>query len=43
MQIGFIPLWYEGSIAALSKSISGYTIHSDGNWNGLTTIKKNEF
>ena len=42
MQIGFIPLWYEGNVAAFNKSISGYTIHADGNWDGLKTIKKND-
>lgn len=39
-QLPYIPLWYEGQIAAMRKNIEGYTPASDGNWDNLATIKR---
>ena len=39
-QLGFLPLWFEGNIAAYGKQISDYKVHNDGNWNGLKNIRK---
>jgi peptide/nickel transport system substrate-binding protein len=39
-QVGFLPLWFEGNIAAHSKQISNYKVHNDGNWDGLKNIRK---
>jgi peptide/nickel transport system substrate-binding protein len=39
-QVGFLPLWYEGNIAAHTKQISNYKVHNDGNWDGLKNIRK---
>ena len=39
-QVGFLPLWYEGNIAAHNKQISNYKVHNDGNWDGLKNIRK---
>jgi peptide/nickel transport system substrate-binding protein len=39
-QVGFLPLWFEGNVAAHSKQISNYKVHNDGNWDGLKNIRK---
>nr|WP_294842024.1 ABC transporter substrate-binding protein [uncultured Methylotenera sp.] len=37
-QLPYIPLWYEGQFAVLSKKISHYAPKPDGNWDDLATI-----
>lgn len=37
----YVPLWYEGQFAAMRKNITGYTVRSDGSWDGLATVTKN--
>jgi peptide/nickel transport system substrate-binding protein len=39
-QLPYIPLWYEGQFSASSKKITYYTLHADGNWDGLINIQK---
>jgi peptide/nickel transport system substrate-binding protein len=39
-QLPYIPLWYEDNILVTSKNISGYTLASDGNYDGLLTVKR---
>ena len=39
-QLPYIPLWYEDNILVTSKDISGYALASDGNYDGLLTVKK---
>ena len=39
-QLPCIPLWYEGQFAAMRKNIQNYSPKPDGNWDGLTTIKR---
>jgi peptide/nickel transport system substrate-binding protein len=36
----YVPLWYEGQFAAMRDNITGYTVKSDGSWDGLATVKK---
>ncbi len=40
-QLPYIPLWYEDNILVTSKDISGYALASDGNYDGLLTVKRN--
>ena len=40
-QLPYIPLWYEDNILVTAKDISGYTLASDGNYDGLLTVKRN--
>lgn len=40
-QLPYIPLWYEDNILLTSKDISGYTLATDGNYDGLLTVKRN--
>ena len=39
-QLPYIPLWYEDNILVTSKDISGYALASDGNYDGLLTVKR---
>ncbi len=39
-QLPYIPLWYEDNILVTSKDISGYTLATDGNYDGLLTVKR---
>ena len=41
-QLPYIPLWYEGQFAAMSKSISNYSPKPDGNWDDLSQIDKTQ-
>jgi peptide/nickel transport system substrate-binding protein len=38
-QLPYIPLWYEGQFAAYRHTIQHYLPKSDGNWDGLASIK----
>ena len=38
-QLPYIPLWYEGQFAAMRKNLTGYTLKSDGNWDGLAEAR----
>ncbi len=40
-QLPYIPLWYEDNILVTSKDISGYALATDGNYDGLLTVKRN--
>lgn len=40
-QLPYIPLWYEDNILVTAKDISGYALASDGNYDGLLTVKRN--
>ena len=37
-QLPYIPLWCEGQFAAMRKSLGGYALKSDGNWDGLAEV-----
>jgi peptide/nickel transport system substrate-binding protein len=39
-QLPYIPLWYEDNILVRRKGINGYTLASDGNYDGLINVKK---
>lgn len=39
-QLPYIPLWYEGQVAAMRKNIADYAPASDGNWDNLVTIQR---
>ncbi len=39
-QLPYIPLWYEDNILVTAKDISGYTLASDGNYDGLLTVNR---
>lgn len=39
-QLPFVPLWYEDHVAIWSKGISGYSLASDGNFDGLMQVQK---
>ena len=39
-QLPYIPLWYEDNILVTSKDISGYALATDGNYDGLLTVKR---
>ncbi len=39
-QLPYIPLWYEDNILVTSKDISGYALATDGNYDGLLTVKQ---
>ncbi len=39
-QLPYIPLWYEDNILVTAKNIGGYTLASDGNYDGLLTVKR---
>ncbi len=39
-QLPYIPLWYEDNILARRKNITGYTLFTDGNYDGLLTAQK---
>lgn len=39
-QLPYIPLWYEGQVAAMRNNIQHYTPQSDGNWDDLASIKR---
>lgn len=35
----YVPLWYEGQFSAMRKTLVNYELQTDGNWDGLKTIK----
>lgn len=37
-QLPYVPLWYEGQFAAMTKNITHYSPKPDGNWDDLATI-----
>jgi peptide/nickel transport system substrate-binding protein len=37
----YVPLWYEEQYAVQSPRVSGYTLSSDGNYDGLRTMRLN--
>jgi len=39
-QLPYIPLWYEGQVAAMRNDIEHYAPKPDGNWDDLVTIKR---
>ena len=39
-ELPYIPLWYEGQFAAMTKSIANYSPKPDGNWDDLATISR---
>lgn len=41
-EIAFLPLWFEGNFAATSWQISNFNLSSNGSWNFLKTIQKND-
>jgi len=40
-QLPYVPLWYEGQFVAMRKGLVNYQLKSDGNWDGLATINRN--
>lgn len=40
-ELPYIPLWYEDHVLATHRRITGYTLATDGNYDGLNTISKN--
>jgi len=39
-ELPYIPLWYEDHVLATNQRITGYTLATDGNYDGLNTISK---
>ena len=39
-QLPYVPLWYEDNLLVTSKEISGYALATDGNYDGLLTVRK---
>lgn len=39
-QLPYVPLWYEGQFVAIRKGLVDYALKPDGNWDGLTVIKR---
>jgi len=39
-QLPYIPLWYEDNILVKRKDIEGYTLATDGNYDGLITVRR---
>lgn len=40
-QLPYIPLWYEDNILIRAKSVSRYTVSTDGSYDGLLTARRN--
>lgn len=40
-ELPYVPLWYEGQFVAMRKGLIDYQLKSDGNWDGLATIRRN--
>jgi peptide/nickel transport system substrate-binding protein len=40
-ELPYVPLWYEGQFVAMRKGLDNYPLKSDGNWDGLATIRRN--
>lgn len=40
-ELPYVPLWYEGQFVAMRKDLVDYQLKSDGNWDGLATIGRN--
>ena len=36
----YVPLWYEGQFVAMRDNLVNYEVSADGNWDGLTTVKR---
>lgn len=36
----YVPLWYEDQVVVSRQSVSGYTLASDGNYDGLAMVRK---
>ena len=41
-QLPYVPLWYEDNLLARRKNITGYTLYSSGDYDGLLTTYKNK-
>lgn len=41
-QLPYVPLWYEDNLLARRKNITGYTLYSNGDYDGLLTTHKSE-
>ena len=39
-QLPYVPLWYEDNLLARRKNITGYTLYSSGDYDGLLTTNK---
>ena len=39
-QLPYIPLWYEDTTLVARDEILGYTLSSDGNYDGLLTVQR---
>ena len=40
MQLPYVPLWYEDHVYIARKSMKGYVIHTDGNYDGLRYVER---
>lgn len=38
----YVPLWYEDQVFVMRDGIDGYTLTSDGNYDGLITVQRSE-
>lgn len=38
-ELPYVPLWYEDHVLATHYQVSGYTLATDGNYDGLNTVK----
>lgn len=38
-ELPYVPLWYEDQVFAARRGIRGYTVASDGNYDGLVTLR----
>lgn len=41
-QLPYVPLWYEDQVFAMRDGIDGYTLTSDGNYDGLLTVRRDD-
>jgi len=39
-RLPYVPLWYEDNILVTRDDITGYELTSDGNYDGLTTVRR---
>jgi len=41
-ELPYVPLWYEDHVFAARRDISGYTLASDGNYDGLVNVERRD-
>ena len=41
-ELPYVPLWYEDQVYAARVDVTGYTVSQDGNYDGLTTVRRKD-